>query len=253
MTHIHTEVYGQGKAIVLIHGWAMHTGVWRLFAQQLAKQYRVILVDLPGHGLSENVEPYTLDKVSRALIKVVSEPIFSVLGWSLGASVAITIAKQFPGRVNSLILLAGNPRFVKSEDWSGVQADFLMDFSSRLKLNYQATIIRFLALQVKGSLDSKCNLKLLKKITQECELPTESVLLNCLKLLQFEDLRSVLASLKCSISVIQGDKDALIPAQVSLDIQQLQPACKVHLISQASHVPFLSHQAEVIEIINKVV
>ncbi|MBS4051006.1 MAG: pimeloyl-ACP methyl ester esterase, partial [Methylomonas sp.] len=34
----------------MLHGWAMHTGVWRDFARRLAEYYQVICVDLPGHG-----------------------------------------------------------------------------------------------------------------------------------------------------------------------------------------------------------
>ena len=52
MTKIHTETYGLGKPIVLVHGWAMHSGIWRLFARELAKHYQVTLIDLPGHGRS---------------------------------------------------------------------------------------------------------------------------------------------------------------------------------------------------------
>lgn len=253
MIHIHTEVYGHGEPLVLIHGWAMHTGVWRLFAQQLAKQYRVICVDLPGHGLSENVEPYTLNQIAKVLMEAVPEDNFSLLGWSLGASVGITIAKQFPDRINSLILLAGNPLFVKNESWSGMEPTMVLNFSNNLQLNYRATIFRFLTLQVKGLADSKQFLKQLKNAVQKCELPPEKVLQNGLKLLQFEDLRSNFSSLQCPINIIQGDNDALIPVQVSLEMQQLQPVCEINIISQASHVPFLSHPSQVIKIINKFV
>ena len=252
MTTIHKEIYGQGKPIVLIHGWAMHTGVWRLFAQQLAMRYRVICLDLPGHGLSENIEPYTLEQITKTLINEIPDPKFSVLGWSLGASIGIGLAKQFPDRIDSLILLTGNPQFVKCEGWSGVEPYLLAAFANHLQSNYHATVFRFLALQVNGLADNKLFLKQLKKSLQECELPSKHVLQNALKLLQFEDLRHDLASLHCSINIILGDIDALIPVEVGLEIQQLQPVCKINIIHQAGHVPFLSHQSQVIEIINNI-
>ncbi len=252
MTTIHKEIYGQGKPIVLIHGWAMHTGVWRLFAQHLAMQYRVICLDLPGHGLSENIEPYTLEQIAKILINEIPDPKFSVLGWSLGASIGIVLAKQFPDRINSLILLAGNPQFVKREGWSGMEPDLLAAFANHLQSNYHATVFRFLALQVKGLADSKLFLKQLKKSVQERELPSKDVLQNALKILQAEDLRCDLASLQCPINIILGEIDALIPVEVGITIKQLQSACKINIISQAGHISFLTHQSQVVEIINNI-
>ena len=50
MVKIYQYSIGQGPTIVLVHGWAMHSGIWQDFAEQLAKQYQVICLDLPGHG-----------------------------------------------------------------------------------------------------------------------------------------------------------------------------------------------------------
>jgi pimeloyl-[acyl-carrier protein] methyl ester esterase len=45
-----------GKPILLIHGWNMHSGVWDDFVQEFAAKYRIITVDLRGHGKSVSVE-----------------------------------------------------------------------------------------------------------------------------------------------------------------------------------------------------
>jgi pimeloyl-[acyl-carrier protein] methyl ester esterase len=251
MIKIHKEVYGQGKSIVLIHGWAMHTGIWRKFAQQLAQHYQVTCLDLPGHGLSETVEPYTLENISNALIEEVPESPFCLLGWSFGATVALAMADCFPQRINLLILLAGNPRFVQEGEWAGVSLDMLESFASSLQADCQLTLMRFLALQVNGLPEGKAILKALKNAIQECDPPSEKVLKAGLELLKTVDLRDQLSSLNCPVSVIQGDKDTLIPVEVSQNIQKIQPASEMNIISGAGHVPFLSHQSQVIEIINR--
>ncbi len=110
---IHREVYGTGKPVVLIHGWAMHSGIWRSFARDLAEKYKIICLDLPGHGLSDAIEPYGLETVTDHLASCIEEEQFSVVGWSLGATVAMSWAHRFPRRVNNLVVLAGNPRFVE--------------------------------------------------------------------------------------------------------------------------------------------
>ncbi len=42
----------KGDAIVLLHGYLETLEIWEVFAASLAKHYRVITLDLPGHGLS---------------------------------------------------------------------------------------------------------------------------------------------------------------------------------------------------------
>jgi len=251
MTKIHKEVYGQGPSIVLIHGWAMHTGIWREFAQQLGQYFQVTCLDLPGHGLSETVEPYDLKGISRALIKAMPETPVCVLGWSLGASVAIELAVQYPQRIKALVLLAGNPRFIEEDGWAGVKQKMLGEFANNLQLNCQLTLIRFLALQVNSLSNGKELLKQLKQAIQECEAPTEQVLQSGLDILQNADLRPALRDLTCSVTVIQGDKDSLIPLQVSQNIKDLKPESNINIIKGAGHVPFLSHQSQVIDIIKQ--
>ncbi len=250
MIKIHKEVYGQGKPIVLIHGWAMHTGIWRKFAQNLAKNCQVICLDLPGHGLSETVEPYTLENISKALITEMPESPCRILGWSLGATVALALATDYPQRVNSLIILAGNPRFVQEDRWAGIRPEILRDFANNLQLNCQQTLIRFLALQVNRLPEGKSILKELKSAIQECRPPTESVLQSGLDILKQADLRESLVLLACPVTIILGDKDSLVPVQVGQDIKKIKPSCKFNVIKGAGHVPFLSHPTEVIEIID---
>ena len=49
---LHIEVVGNGPALVLIHGWALHGGVFAPLVDRLAAHYQLHLVDLPGHGLT---------------------------------------------------------------------------------------------------------------------------------------------------------------------------------------------------------
>ncbi len=251
MIKIHKEVYGQGKSIVLIHGWAMHTGVWRKFAQQLAQHYEVTCLDLPGHGSSETVEPYTLDQMSAALIDTLPKSPFCLLGWSLGATVALAMTKQYPQQINSLIILAGNPRFVQDESWAGMKPQLLEDFADNLEINGQLTLIRFLALQVGNLSNGKQILKEIKQAIQECDSPVESVLQNGLSILKNADLRAELITAQYPIKIILGDRDTLVPVQVGQNIKKIQPNCEINIIAGAGHVPFLSHPSEVIDIINR--
>ena len=85
---IHTETFGHGPDVVLVHGWGMHSGVWRSFARRFGEEFRVTLVDLPGHGRSGMISDFSLEGIRRVyqecvkkgveLIPVFSQCIFEV-------------------------------------------------------------------------------------------------------------------------------------------------------------------------------
>ncbi|MDO9139437.1 MAG: pimeloyl-ACP methyl ester esterase BioH [Methylobacter sp.] len=251
MTKIYLETFGQGRPIVLVHGWAMHSGIWREFARQLALNYRVICVDLPGHGHSEAIDTFTLARISAELVKAIPEQSCCWLGWSLGATVALDMTARYPERVSSLILLAGNPAFVGATQWPGMDVLLLDAFADQLNENCQATLLRFLSLQIKGLPDQKACLKNFKTAVLECAEPDKNTLQSGLGVLKQADLRPVLSGLNMPVSVILGGLDALVPVAVGEKMQQLLPSLELNIIDRAGHVPFLSHSRETLAIISQ--
>ncbi len=254
MTNIHLETFGTGKPIVLVHGWAMHSGIWRDFARQLASNYKVICVDLPGHGHSEKIDPFTLEHISDELLNAVPEQC-CWLGWSLGATVALDIAARFPERVAALMLLAGNPSFVSASEgtseWPGMDVRLLDDFAEHLYENGQATLLRFLSLQVKNLPNHKALLKELRSAVLECAAPDQNTLQGGLNILKNTDQRPVLSGLTMPVSVILGGLDTLVPVALGQKMQQLLPGLELNIIDRAGHVPFLSHSRETLAIISR--
>ena len=251
MTKIHQQIFGKGKPIVLVHGWAMHSGIWQDFAQQLAKNYQVTCIDLPGHGQSEKINPFTLEHISDALVNAVSDESSCWLGWSLGATVVLDIANRFPERVNSLVLLAGNPLFTKTPQWSGMNIGLLEAFAGQLNEDCQATLLRFLSLQVNNLPDYKALLRSLKSAVLECDAPDNETLQGGLDILKHADLRSALSDTSVPVSVILGSRDTLVPVSAGQNMQDLAPAITLNIIDKAGHVPFLSHPEEVVAIISR--
>jgi pimeloyl-[acyl-carrier protein] methyl ester esterase len=247
MSGIHYQIFGQGQPLVMLHGWAMHSGIWRSFAEQLAQHCQVICVDLPGHGLSEAIEPFSLENISDSLMQALPVQRFSVLGWSLGATVAIDMAARYPERVQALQLLAGNPLFVQSLDWPGVNAEVLEAFAEQLSNDVEQTLVRFLGLQVKGLADAKILLQQIKTAVQAYPAPSLEALQAGLQILKHSDCREALQQLQCPVSVLMGDRDTLIPLALAESLKKLQPAIQLHLLENAGHVPFLSHPQQLLE------
>lgn len=247
---LHCEVYGQGQPVVMLHGWAMHSGIWREFAQQLSRQYRVMCLDLPGHGVSEVAEPFELPVIAEALYAAIDAAEFHLLGWSLGAAVALKMAALQPDRVKKLILLAGNPHFVQATDWPGMPGETLDDFAGLLATGVQPTLARFLALQVNGLAHGKHLRRRLSASLGESPAPSEAVLRSGLQILKTADLRAELAGLPQALAVILGERDRLVPAELADKLRQLRPDIQLSLLPGAGHAPFLSHPDQLVEMIH---
>lgn len=107
MAPLHAEVVGEGPPIVLAHGFTQTGRLWGPFGAALATRHRLVAVDLPGHGDSSAVEA-DLEGAGTLLLDaatlVGAEPA-DLLGYSLGARVALHAALAYPGRVRRLILI----------------------------------------------------------------------------------------------------------------------------------------------------
>jgi len=257
MVKLHQQTFGTGKPVVLVHGWAMHSAIWRDFARQLAQRYRVTCIDLPGHGGSEKITPFTLEQISEALVNAVDDERSCWLGWSLGATVVLDIARRYPRRVGALVLLAGNPCFVQrasensTETWPGMKPALLEQFAAQLAENCAATLVRFLSLQVQGLIDAKGLLKQLKTAVSEYAAPDAETLRGGLNILENADLRGVLAGIDKPVLALLGGRDALVPAAAGPAMRRLLPTLQLHCIDKAAHAPFLSHSAETVAIISR--
>lgn len=132
-TEIYTETIGQGPDLVLLHGWGFHSGIYRSLAKQLSLQYRVTVIDLPGFGRSKIFSgSYKMKNVVNRLLQCTPKKAIW-LGWSLGGLLAIWAARHFPQRINKLITVCCNPKFVKNgyvgneeeERWPGIEKSHL--------------------------------------------------------------------------------------------------------------------------------
>ena len=138
--------------VVLIHGWGLHAIVFDDIVPALLERFRVTVVDLPGMGQSPLPnDDYTLDFLADQVLAIMPEQAH-LLGWSLGGLVALAMAEKAPQRVESVVTVATSPRFTAAADWQpAMKADILAKFAEMFDEDYEGTLVRFLALNCKGS------------------------------------------------------------------------------------------------------
>jgi pimeloyl-[acyl-carrier protein] methyl ester esterase len=241
---LHVEAAGDGPPVVLLHGWALHSGIWGGLPASLARRHRVHAVDLPGHGLSPPVAPFTAAAIVTLLERTFAgerDPL-TVVGWSLGGQLALAWARARPERIASLVLVATTPRFVDGEGWDCAMARATLEgFAADLEADWRATVLRFLTLQMRGSEHGHAALALMRRELFARGEPARAALRETLALLATTDLRALVAEVAQPALVVAGTRDALVPAAACRWLAAALPNGRFTAIDGAAHVPFLSH------------
>lgn len=242
---LHYRCVGQGSELVLLHGWGMHADIWNPIVEALSKQFRLHLIDLPGHGRSEPLESFTLDSVCDVLAQHVPERAHWV-GWSLGGLFALAFAARHPQRVERLVMLASNPCFMANDSWpQGMSRSVLEGFAEDLLQDHQTTLIKFLGLVARGAPDNAV-LRELRRAVRAMPSPHAATLRGGLTILRDADLRSSLGTLSMPMLWIGGARDTLVPIAALRRVHEQYPHMPLQEIAQAGHAPFISHPQETV-------
>lgn len=242
---MHIEIVGSGAPLVLIHGWALHGGVFAPLVERLSDRFQLHLVDLPGHGRSrDSATPLTLQACAEEILAQTPPSVW--LGWSLGGLVALHAAAH-SSRVRGLAMIAATPRFVRGADWPhAVEPSVFLQFGSELQQDYRGTLERFLALDTIGSEHARAELRTLKETLYARGEPAPRALQEGLVLLEESDLRGALPSLSVPNLWISGRRDRLVPAAGMRDAAALAPHSRYLDIAGGGHAPFLGHADRVV-------
>jgi len=244
---LHVEVRGQGSELLLLHGWAMHGGIWpESLLCKLEKDFCLHIVDLPGHGNSAPLaDGFTINNLTDLLHQYALSNLDAPavwLGWSLGGMLAANMAMRHPDCVAKLILVSSSLRFCKTDNWPyAMDTNVLELFATQLRKDYRTTLSRFLALQFKGDAHAREGLRNLREqLFARGEADKES--LNAgLKILLDDDLRWQAAEISQPAQLIGGEYDSLTPAAALAQIAAQFTQAQTVIIKGAGHAPFISH------------
>jgi len=216
---------GKGeRTVVLVHGVNDQAGTWSAVTPKLKKDFRLVAIDLPGHGESGPKEgPLPMRSMIDALSAVIDRespnaPVILV-GNSMGGWVSILYATEHPERVAHLIL----------EDSSGMAWDlrhvplFPKDRDEALKL-----------LRLVHGPDAKIPDFLIEAVLKATDMPQKRVLEAGI-LEWIVDAR--LPKLTMPVTLIWGANDGLLPLAYANTLQSRIAGSKLNVIDKAAHIP----------------
>lgn len=217
---------GHGKPLLLIHGFDSSLFTWRYNFNTLASKYRVIAIDLPGFGLSDNLPIYDVSLSSyiiflTALLKTMKINKASLVGHSFGGTLCILFCNKYGDLVKKLILVsAPSPSIIKPEGKKFKNLLMFMYYRKSFVNKELAEIIR-LSRQNKSSKDMATAI-------------------------QEEHKRQ--GSIKCKLSnqchIIWGQNDALFSPEIATKSRAHFLFSEISFFDKCGHVPHEERSAE---------
>lgn len=257
-----SHITHHASRLLLVHGWATDSSVWKYQAEEFSNRHDVITLDLPGHGSNDKWSEPTLkpaiEKVLSTINPTSRTPSLSPpltkgglggvgVGWSLGGQILLEITAKNPDLFKAIILVATSPCFVAKKNFPygqppGVAKRMLKD----IKKDFFKTMKRFYPLNfTKEELASSDAAWFLEYYCEKrCVAFHRDSIAKSLEALLAYDIRKDLSGIKIPALVIQGNKDQVCPPAASAYLAENLPHAKVETFDDTGHAPFLTRPQE---------
>jgi len=236
---------GEGRPLLFLHGWLMSHKVWA-YQLQLCDSFRVVAPDLRGHGESGG-DGFSYSGCANDLAGLMNHLELEdavVVGWSMGAQIALRSLPQLRDRVSAFVLVGGTPCFCSREDYpNGVPLAEARGMALRLRRGFSKTAGEFYRGMFSPEDERSNDIGSMAK-TVVGRLPQLQVALDALDELVNSDLRSQLQDVDLPVLLLHGDADRICPSGASHYMYEHLPDSRLQLFHGAGHAPFLTRTAE---------
>jgi pimeloyl-[acyl-carrier protein] methyl ester esterase len=247
------EQFGAGAPLVLIHGLATNRHIWDQVIPALSERWRVVTLDVPGFGESEPAGPgFDLDavgdRIARGLhARRVPRPV-DLIGHSLGAGIAVTMAAARPRDVRRLVLVApagmsALPGPVSRLLTPGV--DTMLAARRRLApLTDFAWGRRWLLAfaAADGATVAPTQARLMLEASAGARRSSAAF-----AAIARADLLPLLQRIDLPLGLIWGTQDRTVPARIAAVVRERRPDAEIVMLDRAGHVPMIERPGEFVD------
>lgn len=247
---LHYEISGKAsKDLVMLHGFMENNTIWLEMETQLLKEFRLIKIDLPGHGKSEILaEIHSMELMADEVNKVVTHlqiEKFHLLGHSMGGYVSLALAEKFPEKLESLSLFFSTPLADSSE-----KKEIRRRSIKLIEENFSS----FVNASIPNLFDENRKEELEDKIKQAKEIaistPVRGVTAAVKGMMERPDCTPVLEKFGKKILIIAGEKDNAVSTEDLLKTIPKGEKIKIHVLN-CGHNGHWEKPKECAEIITK--
>jgi pimeloyl-ACP methyl ester carboxylesterase len=246
---VHYEAYGRGRPVLLLHGWLNSWAVWRETVEVLGREFRVYALDFLGFGDSgldsENFSVSNFVLMVNEFMDRLAIKKAPLVGHSMGGTVALSSAIQFPEKVVKVIVV-GSPiqgsslspllKMAAYRGWVG-----LAQTTPVLYNVFQAGFMPFLRVYAHAmARDGKAVGEML---TADVSKLTAASFFESIGTLRQTDLRPRIGEIQMPVLGIYGKKDIIVDPKQSKVLKQYLPSSKIAWFEQSGHFPMMDESA----------
>jgi pimeloyl-ACP methyl ester carboxylesterase len=254
--NLHYRDEGKGKSVVLVHGYLESMDIWGSFKDELSRSYRVITIDLPGHGRSDTVcEIHTMEVMADAVEIVLNHLDIGrtvVIGHSMGGYVTLAFAEIFPEKTAGFCLFHSHG-FADSEEKKSNR-------DREIELVESGKKIQILKINIPRSFANDNLQRFSDEVRKsgEIALTTRDKGIVCaLKGMKARpDRRKVLMESAVPVLIVAGKKDNYISFGIYEQHFNLAPKTNVLILENSGHMGFIEEKEKsldgILKFLNKV-
>jgi pimeloyl-ACP methyl ester carboxylesterase len=235
-------VSGFGHSVILLHGYLEKSKIWNGFADELAKTFQVISIDLPGKVKSEGIpECDSVEGMATSVMGILNHlEIFKavIVGHSMGGYVALAFAELYPEHAAGLCLFHSTPYSDGDLKKSGRMAEIQRVITGEKDLIIDESIpLRF----ANGNL-----LKLQKEVNWAKEIASEisdkEVVFSLKGMASRSDRNHVLENADYPTMMIFGTMDNHIPMSVAKELAERHKKTRTVYLNNSGHMGFIEEK-----------
>jgi len=239
---IHYSDSGNGTVIVLLHGYLESSEVWNGFAEKLKSEFRIISVDLPGHGLSDVYgEVHSMEFMATAVKNLVDsldlKKVF-LLGHSMGGYVALAFLELFPEYLLGYCLFHSQPFADTPAALEKRRREIEIVKAGKKNMMYADNVIRMFAL---SNLE-KFSDSLRKSKDIASQIPGEGITAVLNGMMIRPSRLSFMEDGKIPCLWILGLMDNYIPCNIIRANVNLPPNARVIVLKESGHLGFIEEE-----------
>lgn len=240
------EDTGVGTPLVFLHGWCVSSAVWQLQFEGLSASFRLIAPDLRGHGRSRSVQgPFGFEHFAADLAELLHFLDLKdvvLIGWSMGAQIALQAYDDLIGRLAGLVLVSATPCFTSKKDY---QFGLTSSEATGMRLKVQRNIDRALSgfhtrMFADGEFETAEMSDQVAGLLAVVTLPGTPAAIAALDALAGTDQRSLLTRISLDTLILNGDRDLICLPQASDYLTEHLKSARHSVFTGCGHAPFLT-------------
>ncbi|WP_223701921.1 alpha/beta fold hydrolase [Sutcliffiella deserti] len=234
---LYYEDKGVGKPIVLLHGFCGSHEYWKYIVQDLSSFYRIIAIDLRGHGKSaDSEESFTIEDMAKDIQQLLLQLEIeeaTVLGHSLGGYVALALLDKHPELIRAIGLIHSTGAPDSEEAKAGRDIAIKKINEEGMKGFIEELSLKLFAKENKDKLSEE--MEHVKKIGCNTTVNGAEGALDAMK--NRIDRQHVLKEAKCPILLVAGKGDQIIPQEKTFVVEG--PNVQQVLLADSGHMSML--------------